>query len=121
MFKKQDLYLIVPFLLVAAVLLIWFGSKPNLGVAVVEKDGAELYRFDLSQQTTTQVIDLGGSYHIKLLLEPGAISFQHSDCHDQICVRTGRLTKPGQVAVCLPAKISVKIVGRQKEFDGYTG
>ena len=121
MFKKQDLFLIVPFLLVAVVLLIWFNSNPNSGIAVVEKNGSELYRFDLSRQTVTQIIDVGGSYHVKLLLEPGAISFEHSDCHDQICVRTGRLTKPGQIAVCLPAKISIEIVSKSKEFDGYTG
>ena len=110
MFKKQDLFLIVPFLFLAAALLIWFGSKPNSGIAVVEKNGAELYRFDLSRQTAVQEIDVGGDYHVKLLLEPGAISFEHSDCRDQICVRTGKLTKPGQAAVCSPLqKISIKI------------
>ncbi len=88
---------------------------------MVERNGTELYRFDLGKQKGTQVIDLGGEYHVKLLVEPGAISFQHSDCHDQICVRTGKLSKPGQAAVCLPAKISVRITEGQKTIDAFTG
>ena len=121
MFKKKDWYLILPFLLAAVFLLVWFNRQPESGIAVVERSGTELYRLDLSRQTAAQEIDLGGDYHVKLLVEPGAISFSHSDCRDQICVRTGKLTKPGQAAVCLPAKISIKIVGREKQFDGYTG
>jgi hypothetical protein len=121
MFKKQDLFLIVPLLLVAAVLLVWFNSRPDSGIAVIEKDGVEVCRFDLTQQTTRQEIDLGGEYHVKVLIEPGAASFLHSDCRDQICVRTGKLTRAGQTAICLPAKISVRIIGRDRTVDGYTG
>jgi hypothetical protein len=89
---------------------------------VVEKDGVQVYRFDLSRQTTTRIIDVGGRMKVKLLLEPGAISFYSSNCPDQICVRTGKLTKPGQVAVCLPGKVSVRILSDGgKEYDGYTG
>jgi hypothetical protein len=124
MFKKKDLFIIVPFLVAAGILAIWFNFRPSSsGIAVVEKNGKEVYRFDLSKQKSTQIIDVGGSMNIKLLLEPGAISFYHSDCPDQICVRTGKLTKPGQVAVCLPGKVSVRIISSnsEKKFDGYTG
>ena len=119
--KKQDLFLIAFFLCLAAVLLFCFNRTTGTGVAVVEQNGTELYRFDLGKQKTAQIIDLGGEYHVKLLLEPGAISFQHSNCRDQICVRTGKLSKPGQAAVCLPAKISVRIAEDKKNFDGFTG
>lgn len=124
MFKKKDFLIIIPFLIIAGVLAIWFSSKPSSGIAVVEKDGKEVCRFDLSKQKTTRIIDIGGSMNIKLKLEPGAISFYHSDCPDQICVRTGKLTKPGQVAVCLPGRVSVRLISSSdsmKEYDGYTG
>ncbi len=121
MFKKQDLFLIVPLLLATVILLVWFNSRPDCGIAVIEKNGTEICRFDLTRQTARQEIDLGGDYHVKLLVEPGAVSFLRSDCRDQICVRTGKLTKAGQTAVCLPAKISVRIIGRDRTVDGYTG
>lgn len=122
MFKKRDLWIILPCLLAAAVLFLWFGLQPSSGIAVVEKSGTEIYRFDLDKQQTKQIVNVGGDYHVQLLLEPGAISFFHSDCRDQVCVRTGKLTKPGQVAVCLPAKVSVRVISkRKKSYDGYTG
>lgn len=33
-----------------------------------------------------------------------------ADCLDQVCVRTGTLTRVGQTAVCLPHRVMVKLV-----------
>ena len=121
LFQPRDLFLILPLLVLAVGLLLLFSNQNGSATAIVEQDGTELYRFDLSRQTEAETIGLGGNYHITLLLEPGAISFSHSDCPDQVCVRTGKLTKPGQAAVCLPAKVSVRIAGNEKEYDAYTG
>jgi len=45
------------------------------------------------------------------LYEDGSIAFVESDCPDQICVRTGRLRRVGQMAACLPNRLYIKIVG----------
>lgn len=56
--------------------------------------------------------------HVVFHLYPdGSICFAESDCPDQICVRTGRISLPGQSAACLPNKIILKIVSA----DGSTG
>ena len=39
-----------------------------------------------------------------------SIAFIQSDCPDQICVKTGKLSKPGQFAACLPNQVLVKLV-----------
>ena len=121
--KKQDVLLIAVLLAAAARLAVWFQFRPaGLLVAVVEQDGAVVRRIDLDRQARDEEIDLGGPYHVKLLAEPGAISFLSSDCRDKTCVRTGKLTKPGQTAVCLPARISVRLEsGEKAAFDGMTG
>ncbi|MCH3971857.1 MAG: NusG domain II-containing protein [Oscillospiraceae bacterium] len=123
LFHKKDLLIILPVLLLAAGLLLWnsFHASAQTVTAVVEENGKITHTYNLSQQTKTQTVNIGGSYHIRLLLEPGKISFSHSDCPDQVCVRTGKLTKPGQAAVCLPAKVSVRLTGAKSEVDGTTG
>lgn len=63
----------------------------------------------------------GGAYNIVLLAEPGGISFEYSSCPDQTCVRTGKLTRAGQAAVCLPARISVRLEGGEQAADAMTG
>ncbi|ARP50505.1 MULTISPECIES: NusG domain II-containing protein [Caproicibacterium] len=123
LFQKKDLLLILPILAVAVGLLLWntFRSSGQELTAVVEENGRVTHTYDLSCQQTAQVVDIGGSYHVKLLVEPGKISFSHSDCPDQICVRTGKLAKAGQTAVCLPARVSVHIRSSGNEVDGTTG
>ena len=121
--KKKDLLLIVAVVLLAAGLLLWNNLQPAAATltAIVEENGKVTHTYNLSTQKSTQLVDIGGKYHVKLLLDPGKISFYHSDCPDQVCVRTGKLTKPGQTAVCLPAKVSVRVTGGKSEVDGVTG
>ena len=33
------------------------------------------------------------------------------DCRDKICVNTGKISRAGQSIVCLPARVSVAVVG----------
>ena len=44
------------------------------------------------------------------LYEDGTICFEKSDCPDQICVRSGRLSEIGESAACLPNELIMKIV-----------
>ena len=124
-FKKQDLILIGIIAIIAGILLFWNLSAARGGcTAVVEQDGQVLMQIDLSSVTEPETIELGGEYHVVLLAEPDAIQFASSDCPDQICVNTGVLTQAGQTAVCMPARISVRLEARQEnqaEIDGYTG
>lgn len=45
------------------------------------------------------------------------VRFASSDCPDQVCVRTGTLTRAGQMAVCLPNRVVVRLTGAGQELD----
>lgn len=117
-----DLVLLLAAAAVAAALFFWQSAGTGGDcVAVIEQNGTELERVDLSALTEATELDLGGDYDVVLLAEPGKISFLRSSCPDQTCVRTGELSKPGQAAVCLPARISVRLVGSDGGADAMTG
>ena len=68
--------------------------------------------------------DLDGSreilFHdgdVKIIAHQGKIRFEKSDCTDLICVYTGWISRPGQIAACLPNRILIKIVGESEEVD----
>ena len=44
---------------------------------------------------------------------PEGVRFAESDCPDQVCVRSGLLTRAGQSAVCLPNRVIVRLTGAQ--------
>lgn len=89
----------------------------NTGVkyAQVTVDGETVYRERLSQDNEI-TLDNG----IKIKIENGEAYFLESDCKDKTCVKSGRLKKPGDVAVCLPNKTVLTVKGEKTAFDGVT-
>ena len=82
--------------------------------AEVWQDGVLVERVALTAQTD-RTIDLDG--HNTVVLQGESAVMQRADCHDQVCVRTGTLTRVGQVAVCLPHRVVLRLVGEQSEVD----
>ncbi len=121
LFRRADILLVFACLLLAAVFFLRSFLSPSDGMAVIEQNGIEVGRYALSQIQKEEILQLPGEIDVQILLEPGAASFLSSDCPDQICVRTGKLTKPGEAAVCLPARVSLRIVSSQGETNGYDG
>jgi hypothetical protein len=66
------------------------------------------------QEGGVREIDANG-YHYQLVYEAGRIRFAQADCPDQICVRTGWISRPGQLAACVPGRLILKIEGQSDE------
>ena len=118
---RRDVWIVLTALLSALLLWLWFSRSGEGTTAVVSREGRELYRIDLPAVTEPYRIELDGDYCATLLVEHGAIRFEQADCPDQLCVRTGRLTRAGEAAVCLPAEITVQIEGGGRDTDAFTG
>ena len=54
---------------------------------------------------------------IVLTVKNGAIAFTRSDCTDKICIKSGYLSHPGQIAVCLPNRVNIKIISVKTDTD----
>ncbi len=110
LFKKADFLLIAVLCLVCAALFLprFFGAGKL--EAVIYCEGAPFRRVDLStvKEAYTIWLDAQG---VVLKVEPGAIGYESSNCPDKLCVRTGRLTRPGDTAACLPSKTVVVLEG----------
>ena len=85
--------------------------------AIVTVGGQRLDPIDLAQVEQGYVIQPNVSPSVTIRVEPGAIYFEQADCPDQLCVSAGRLSRPGQVAVCLPARVSIRLEGRDDKVD----
>lgn len=59
------------------------------------------------------------------LYKDGSVRFEESNCPDKICVKTGKLSKVGETAACLPNEIFLKIVPAKNrssnDLDGVVG
>lgn len=114
--KWGDFVIIAAVLLLAAALTAWFalGTSDGQLYAEVWQDDVLVERVKLTDETNRE-IDLDG--HNVIVLAGKTARMESADCHDQVCVRTGTLTRAGQVAVCLPNRVILKIVGETGEID----
>ena len=114
--KWGDFVIIAAVLLLAAAVAAVFAAQNTGGqlYAEVWQDGGLVERVALTAQTD-RTIDLDG--HNTVVLQGESAVMQQADCRDQVCVRTGRLTRAGQAAVCLPHRVVLKLVGEASEVD----
>lgn len=113
-FKIGDLIVLAVFI-IAAVLAIYFMTKPTGSEAYIYKDGVLLEAVSLSEEKTVAIDE-----HISVRISGGAAYVLKSDCKGQDCVKAGKISKAGEMIVCLPNKVVVKIVG-DGEVDYITG
>lgn len=113
LFKKGDIILLVVVVLLVA-LTIYFALKTDAGEADVYVEGNLVYKLDLDNDATVDVLD--GKVQIKI--QNGKAFVVKSDCKNQLCVHAQPIGKEGGVIVCLPNKVVVKVVA--KEVDAIT-
>jgi hypothetical protein len=79
--------------------------------ALVKQEGEQTQRIDLTKVKTPHTLrleDEEGHYNV-LLLEPGRIRFMEANCPHGLCIASGWLSRPGEMALCLPHRVLVRI------------
>ena len=96
----------------------WGGTTDNLTV-VISIDGAEADRFPLDG--TGEHTYTAGGYTLHVEENSAGVCVASSDCPTQDCVHTGTISRGGQSIVCLPARLSVRLVGGDGGVDAVIG
>lgn len=81
--------------------------------AIISINGKEVERFTLAEDTEHQLVTYHPSkkqYNI-VEIDGTCIRVKEDNSPDQIAVRTGWISKPGQTSICLPHRLVVEIVG----------
>ena len=91
-------------LLAAGALYLALSLLPQGTVAVVEQNGQEVARRELSQLAGPETLSQGAAV-------------TSSTCPDQVCVQTGQLTRAGESAICLPARVTLRLEGGGDSVD----
>ncbi len=97
--------------------------KGSDNIAVIKREGKVLKSIDLNRaeepEEFTIKTDKGGFNTI--LVKDKAIAIKDADCPHKECVKSGSISEPGQIVVCLPYKLIISIKGQpNKGIDGAT-
>lgn len=110
--KKYDIIIILFILLISFFSYLIYQNKNSNNSPRVE-----IYYY--SELVDTVLLDQGveRTFSVKEnenvifhLFKDGSICFEKSDCPDKLCIKTGKISKPGQFAACLPNGLLLKIV-----------
>ena len=91
---------------------VWGGASGGALTAVISVDGVqtEMVELDGLREPEERTLTANG-FTLHLVLDREGARMASSDCPTQDCVHTGTITRPGQSIVCLPARVSVQLVG----------
>ncbi len=116
--KKADLVAAV--IIIAASLAALFLLQSGEGrLAVIEYNGKTIKTIDLAEISTEYTFTVQGDVPVVIAVSPDGIKFSYSECPDKLCVKFGLLSKRGDMAACVPAKVSIRIAGGT--VDAVTG
>ena len=101
-------------LLAAGALYLALSLLPQGTVAVVEQNGQEV-----AQLTGPETLSLTGENGVEVTITftPQGAAVTASTCPDQVCVQTGQLTRAGESAICLPARVTLRLEGGGDSVD----
>lgn len=114
MFKKWDI-IIIAFLIVLSfipelIFGIILGKNYNGTYAEITIDGKTFKKIPLSEHRGDEKIDIRtASGYNTLEIKDQSIKVIDADCRDKICEKSGFISEPGQLIVCLPHKLMVEI------------
>ena len=105
-----DWALIVGLVLVSLVSIFLMNRLVSRGTtAVVEVDGVTICRLDLSVDRHQTVSGPLGETDVQV--QDGRVRVAESPCPHRICVRSGWVTRAGDMIVCVPNRVIVRVEG----------
>lgn len=97
----------------AAIPLAWQGGFADR--AIIRQEGRIFAEVDLHARRSLEVPGPLGTTLISV--EPGRARVVSDPGLRQYCVRQGWLSRPGEIAICAPNRVSLQIAGRTKAYD----
>lgn len=75
--------------------------KDGNRVVITNGESVTEYALDCDQTVTLA--------HNTVVIENGCVYMAHSDCKNQVCVKTGKISKNGEKIICLPNCVAVEV------------
>ena len=127
--KKRKHDIILGLILLSVALILFVIDLTNVSAdtgskkVVVSVDGKKIAEYPLKKDAT---YELSGS-HLgtnTLVIKSGKAYISEANCPDKQCMKQGKISRAGEMLVCLPNRVVVKIVDSKKDepvIDGVSG
>ncbi|MFT5876028.1 MAG: hypothetical protein ACI8WT_005030 [Clostridium sp.] len=97
--------------------------KGSENIAVIKREGIVLKTIDLTKVVKPEefTIKTDNGHYNTISVKHNGISIIDADCPHKECVKSGWISEPGEMIVCLPFKLIINIEGKvDNGIDGGT-
>jgi hypothetical protein len=98
-------------------------NKGKEHIAVIKREGKVIKTIDLNKVVKPEefTFKTANGHFNTILVNHNSISIKDADCPHKECVKSGVISKPGEMIVCLPFKLIININGQvNTEIDAGT-
>jgi len=126
MIRSWDIIIIFILILISLLPIVVFSyvqseetNKDSTVIAVISVNNEVVERITLTGHTGVEIFDINSTkYEVNTIeIKDEGVRIKGATCSDQICVRTGFISKPGETIVCLPHKLLIEIETLNGEVD----
>ena len=114
--KKNDVYIILGLIVLSICIFLLNIYNKNDGKTVIIYYNNEEYAVETLD--VNKVIKVNETNVVRI--ENGKVFMESAECPDQICVKQKPLNLSGRDIVCLPNKVTVRVVSENKDVDVVT-
>ena len=118
LFRRWDSIIFAAVILLALALFLIGKAKSGGDTLIISVDGKESF-YELTKDTSVTLENEGVT--LTVTVENGKAWVSDTTCQNALCSHSGKIDKVGQIIVCAPAHVSIKIVGNEGgEYDAIT-
>lgn len=115
-FKKLDIVIIISLVFLSFTPNIIFSINQSKNYhstyAIIKVSGKIYDNIDLSSDIDDSEFVVETKHgNNTVSIENGVIQIKEADCHDELCVKQGSISKVGQSIICLPNELIIEIKG----------
>ena len=113
--KTGDWFIIILFCAFIIISTKFLWNLPQGEYLEIYKNNEILATYSLNQQITKTIS--GAKGETKITINNGKVRFSSAPCAKKYCIHQGWINKANQIILCIPNKISISILGSNKNYD----
>lgn len=118
---KGDKILIITIIIICVVSLGFIknsGNRYNTKYISIQVDGKEYKRITFDKSISGKKVPIETQFGYNLIeIGDGEVWVIEASCPDKLDVKQGKISKPGQIIVCLPNKLVIEIKGSPETVE----
>lgn len=117
-FKKCDviIYFFILTLIISIFIYGFFSEDKKAGSIEVYENGKLSYLYELQKDYRKIKLELKNGFE-EIEIKDNKVRAIDADCSNKLCIRQGWIAQTGDMIICIPNKLVIKIVGNKQEVD----